>query len=67
MLQPETNPGREGGGKKKKEREKIPQEKPRKLSICPPVAGDYSGRQEKCRLIVMERSQRHVPERDGWM
>ena len=62
-VQPETNPGREGGKKKRKSHKKNPE----KLSICPPVAGDYSGRQEKCRLIVMEWSQRHVPGRDGWM
>lgn len=60
--QPETNPGRDG-----EKKEKIPQElrsrEGKKLSICPPVAGDYSGREEKCRLIVMERSQRRVPEK----
>lgn len=35
--------------------------KEKKLSICPPVAGDYSGQVEKCRLIVKEQSRRCVP------
>lgn len=41
------------GGEKRGRGERIPQElKKQKVSICPPVAGDYSGREEKLRLGV---------------